>query len=326
MVENEYGNKVIIALPILAALILAALLLWVKTGNQAQTQRLTALREEALPLERQRETLLRQLSGLKVGAEPEFVFPATEELLVTEPDEDLYTNVYPLMRQYGFTGVMGISADGRMPGIPGAMSYAHFNEMLQAGWTLCLVYDGGMTLERWANANRHWLEDVGIPWPETVYLPEGSLSVEQAGEVLNYGFTTAVYPLSGQQTEIVRDTEGPRLYFARPWSFDNAASFIDSLAKNGGNAVFTLSFSPESADAFNQLNFTNMLNYLKNYTDQGNYHLASFAQAQAIQEEAAAGAPSAEAVYEREKSRLQAEIHALDTQIHAIYADWDVQS
>ena len=64
----------------------AALLLWVKTGNRAQTERLTALREEALPLERQRETLLRQLSGLKISAETESALPATEELLVTDVD------------------------------------------------------------------------------------------------------------------------------------------------------------------------------------------------------------------------------------------------
>ena len=315
--KNESLRRTFLILAVIMMALLALLFFWVLRESHEQQARLELLREEALPLERQRETLLRELTALSQTPEETVAPPATEQLLVSELDETLYTQLYPLMRQRGFSGIMGLTLGG-LPGADKKINFDQFNDLLTAGWGCCLVFNSGYDFDQWYETLNGWILEVGLTRPDVVYFHNGDWSAEMALKLQQYGFKTAVHH-GEEQT-------APELYscYARPWDFDSVVSVVDALAANGGNAVFTVSFSGRDSDLFVESNFSNMLNYIKTYADRGEYLFTSFAEGRAIQENPDVRRVAVETKIAAEQAFLETQIDALDEQIHAIYTNWKI--
>ena len=352
MEPMDLRRNLFLILSVVLTVILTAMAWQTWRVERLQAKRLAELNEEAEPLERERENLWRELSSLQRDAEREPLPPAAEQLLVTELDEDLYTRLYPLMRDRDLHGILALSRE-QLPGQEGKISFEEFNELLEKGWTLCLSFPGG-DFDDWYDAMSDWLEDLSLPRPEAVYFPEWDPTL--VDKLRTYGFTIAIQQESEQiQLEgdeeaalilYVRpwndeDDEGAarilyarpwndegdegevRILYARPWNYEDVVSFVDNLAAKGGTAVFTVSFS-EGPDAFDETGFVNMLDYVGKYIQRGRYYFTDFAEGMALQEDTEFDEDRAEAAYRRELERIQAEIDDLDQRIHAIYANWNL--
>ena len=110
---------------------------------------------------------------------------------------DVYTNAFPIMQKYGFTGVMYIVANELHA--DGYIDVDHIQEMAAAGWevgshsmTHAHLPDAHDRLYYEINQSRIELEGVlGLPVRSFAY-PYGEMNTTVSTQVQSYGYTSAV--------------------------------------------------------------------------------------------------------------------------------------
>ena len=125
------------------ALILVALLLgtgvyFLRKVEKADKRNMRDLYTEVEPLQRQREALEAKRNELELDYAIQMRDVGTVQLLIRDMDEKIYTEVYPLMRDRGIVGVLGINTR-QLPGLYNKLTTDQFNRLMMDGWGSCLV-------------------------------------------------------------------------------------------------------------------------------------------------------------------------------------------
>ncbi len=118
-----------------------AVCLGVFTWRDYQTQQEQAAgREEAekllRPLDVEWNRIQQEIDDLEEEYSLKMEGTGTAEVLFTHPDARVYEEAYPIMEEYGYTGVLAVS-EQQFPGTEGNMSLEQFQELIQAGWMIC---------------------------------------------------------------------------------------------------------------------------------------------------------------------------------------------
>ncbi len=120
---------------------------------------------------------------------------------------DNYLTAYPIMQQYGFTGVMYIV--GKYIAAPGYMDKAEILEMVDAGWEVgshgmshldLLLMDEGSQEYEIRESRRYLKEELGVPILSFAY-PFGSMDPDLANAVNHAGYVAAVGTISSPSTQ-----------------------------------------------------------------------------------------------------------------------------
>lgn len=113
--ENTIGRKIIIAVTLLLCLGLAAAAIHFNSLEKEKVRCLETLRAEANPLEHKKWKLEQELKSLERSYTSQMRGIGTASILVTELKEEVYSELYPLMEEYGMTGILTVSKD-QFPG------------------------------------------------------------------------------------------------------------------------------------------------------------------------------------------------------------------
>ena len=345
--------KRVIAL-ILVVLLLGAGVYYLRKVDNADKRTMRDLYSEVEPLQRQREALAAERDELEVDYALQMRDVGTIQLLLREMDERVYTEVYPLMRDRGIVGVLGINTR-QLPGLTKKITVDQFNRLLMDGWGTCLIYERTASFPVWYNSISNWLTREGLPVPTAVYFPSGNYDSSLNEKLIERGISTVILPAEDGRSMTVTPLDGD-LWFtsAMPWNYTGVATDTELLARtNGANLTFTMSLN-DLWDAFEEEPFTRILDSWSDMLDlddpladlvlptptpnpndpnavitpedelfkpllkSTNYEGARESHI-SVQE----SNTGLQTEYESRKAQLDRDIAALDEQIREIYARWE---
>ena len=303
-----------------AAVLLAALLV-VEIHDREVKRNREELMAQAAPLERQRDALVAQRDQAERAFRDASAVPATEQLLFLEMDPLIYSEVFPLLRERQIVGVLALYP-GNLPGDPGRLSRAEFDELVAAGWELCLYCEGTEDFPRWDQEMTELLAEAGIPKPKAVYFSEDAFRRSQAGEILSCGYTVAVH--HGESgTPLIAGEAGEELWLpgAHPWNYTGVREQIQEVVRLGGQHCFTVRFS-DGREEYLPNGFLNMLEFVEPYRQNGTLEFTGLLAARDRHDPEKNGMTAAREEWERQDAILAEEIRRLDGELQVIYAQW----
>ena len=191
-----------------AVVLLAFMLLSERYVNAVRGRRLSQLAEEEREKSVRLEELKKELETLEKATKVKDV-QATEELVAVSLDEQLYTELFPVMKEHKRVGVMALSPR-EFPGNEGKITKEQFTEMTKAGWTTCVVWDGVDPLDVFRTETEKKLKELGAAMPETIYVSvdEAILDFAEAAGKLSEESGAAETGTSGSETEAGRTESG----------------------------------------------------------------------------------------------------------------------
>lgn len=312
--------KKIMAVFAVAVAVMVTVMLWMDDkGQQKKEAQLQVLAEQAGLLEAEKQRLQNELGRLEREYEIRMKGMATEEILVTELDDILYTDMYPLMKEYDAFGILALS-EKEFPGENGKITEKQFQKMMADGWSYCLAWDGTGRLADWLDRMKERLEGLKLKLPGAVYICNDAYTKEMDSVLLDYGITAAVCQWNGGAAEIVSGTgEDVWTLSSYPWNTSGVKSVIHELVRSKGNLTFTVSFTQQN-DLYQREYYRNMLSFIADYRNTEELMVTDFAEARAIRQAADLTRRETQQELEEKREELQSRIAETDRQIRALYA------
>lgn len=310
---------------IILSLVLAAGLgfsIWKERQENQEVQRKAArLEKELSPLEVEKNRLQQELAALKSDYKEELKGDGSFVLLFTDLSETIYTEIFPKMKNYGFTGILTISPV-QYPGQEGCLSTEQFKSLLDAGWACCLKWEEDAKPEEWLSDSRETVRVVGIAEPETVYFPEKTYSSDLDSFFVKEGFTAAVHHGEGDLPLVTSEAEDGLWHpGAMAWSQSGAEQMLEEAALRGGNLVFTVGSDSEQ-EQYEEEAFANMLWRVKNYCDEEGMRVYGLLEAMEYRREVGEGDSEAEKGYKEKRRSLEEEIAGLEEEMERITGEY----
>ncbi len=227
--------------------IMAAGGLYLIRAERLDNERMRNLYAEAEPLEREREALQAELNSLDADYSLRMRDYGTVEILFTDLSAQIYTEAYPIMRERGVVGTIGINYR-LYPGTGyNRLNVSDINTLLSDGWGLCLLYEnstwGGFT--NWFNQFANSLQLNKLPVPTSIYFVNNIYDQSMDAELAACGITTVIINAVNGQTGTVSSVDRDIwLTVAMPWNYTGVGTDTELLGRtDGGNLCFLMSFT-----------------------------------------------------------------------------------
>ena len=244
---------------ILVLALLAAGVWYLRRVEKADQMNMRDLYSAVEPLQREREALAAERDKLETDYALQMRDAGTIELLFREMNKRIFSEVYPLMRDRGVVGVLGVSPT-EYPGLMSKLTLEQYSRLLMDGWGSCYLYDSDQDLATWLNATRNLLEHDKLALPTAIFFSNASYSSEMDDTLTEFGIQTVIVSIEDGHSATVSPV-GDGFWFtgAMPWNYTGVSRDTELLARtNGSNLVFTISFN-SLWDAFERDAFTKVL-------------------------------------------------------------------
>ena len=250
--------KKAIALFLVIAL-LAGGLYYLRRVDQMDKQRMRELYTQVEPLQREKETLIAERNSLETDYALQMRDIGTVELLFRELNKEIFTKVYPLMRDRGIIGGLGVCTQ-EYPGYGGKLTVEQYSRLVKDGWGTCIIYEKVGNFSKWFADLSYKLEHDGLPIPTTIFFPDNTYDSEIDQELIDCGFNTVIHSADDGHSATVTSVRGLLWHTgAMPWNYTGVNSDTELLAlTSGANLVFTISFK-NLWDAYEQDAFVKTL-------------------------------------------------------------------
>ena len=252
--------KKVIAL-ILVLGIMAAGVWYLRKVERADQKNMRNLYTEVEPLQRERDALVQEQKDLELEYALEMRDVGTVELLFRELDKKVFTDVYPLMRERGIVGVLGVSHE-EYPGYAGKLTREQYNRLITDGWGSCILYKGkSKDFAAWYDRLAYLMTHDKLPLPTAVFFTDNNYDSSIDDVLEEYGFQTVIVSLEDGHSDTVSPVGGSRLWYtgAMPWNYTGMNRDTEILARtSGANLVFTMSFK-NLWDAYEKETFIQVL-------------------------------------------------------------------
>ena len=242
----------------------------------------------------------------------------TTQLLFTECDKQVYEACYPIMKKYGFPGVLAFSQT-EYPGAEGCMSVEQFQELMQNGWTVCATWDTASAPEEWLPVLEQKAQEMGAEVGQTMYFPAGTYNLTLDAKVQELGFSIVVCNETDTET-IVRTEEEDGVWHLGAVGFmsEKPKIWLTEAVAQKGNITYLVGFELEH-EKYTETPFMSMLSYFEAYQDSNellvtqtevareHYRNRMVEQSQTLQQE-----------FEQKKAELEKKLADIEAQINAL--------
>ena len=311
------GKKLAIVLSLVLAVCLGIALWQLDRQEQARQELYQALELQTRPLRLQRNSLERELQNLEKDDYALSQVHATEEILVVELDAALYEQMFPVMQQAGVCGVLALSQTEFFD-LPGKITRAQFDELLDAGWSYCLSWDGSAELAPWLDEMIDLLDQEGLYMPSAVYCAPNCYSTDLDPILAQYQVDVVIH--HGEESlplMVSKAEEGIWRLGAKVWNYGGVKIDLENLVSRNGNLVFTVSFDASRNDTWSKSSFQSMLEFISSYVASDRLMVTDFQTARTYHTLSDEDGGTLD--LEQRRAELQAQIDALEEQINAIY-------
>lgn len=276
----------------------------------SEAESLAEINRRIEPLNRERRELEDELSRIeKSYADGDGC--ATFALIMRGLSSEIYTVVFPLMKEFGYTAGIAVSDAGEI-GADGMLSAAQLGVLSDAGWEICPAWDGTGDASEWYAALKKSLDGMGVGTVQSAVIFTGAVfDGKSAASLAAAGVTRVVIP----ETVTVADGAGDGLKTERSceWDRDGGNLVIRAAIAECGDVVFTADTSD-----MNTALFRSMLDMLKTY--EGAIDVMTLGKAGTFRTDAEAERKKLEAEYAGRVSEIKARITAIKREINDIYA------
>ncbi len=263
-----------VALILILALLGAGGYYLLKTEKE-DDERMRSLYAEVEPLERERESLLREKSSLETDYALKMRDYGTVEILFQTLDAQIYTDVWPVMRSRDIVGVLPLSFI-EVPGYYNKLSAEQIRTLLADGWGLCVKYENvgsPASFPSWYDALSKTLAAAELPTPTAVYFPNNDYDPEAMDPIfLEVGVRTVLTNASAGRTGTVSDFSAPLWKTgAMPFGYTGSTADLELLGRtDGSNLVFVMPLNEiwdktktKNVESQEKANFTEVLDSWK---------------------------------------------------------------
>lgn len=297
-----------------------AVCLGVFTWRDYQTQQEQAAgREEAekllRPLDVEWNRIQQEIYDLEEEYSLKMEGTGTAEVLFTHPDARVYEEAYPIMEEYGYTGVLAVS-EQQFPGTEGNMSLEQFQELIQAGWSTCIVWSGD-DMYTWLGALALKMQETGVPGSSVMYFPSETYLKEYDEILLAHGFAAAVHHGEAGEMDTAAGEGGIWHPAAVGLQGETPKYRLDDAVKNKANIVYTVGWQQED-EMYNEKMFRSMLSYFKQYQEESGLQVMDIAGAGEYRQQLENDKGAIEQEYLQKKEELERQKEDIERQMDEI--------
>lgn len=228
-------------------------------------------------------------------------------ILCTEADARLEENIYSLLLNYNYVGVIALS-DASFPGQEGCISLTDLNHILGKGWEICLSVDQTTNLSSLYQRT----VSAGLPAPRAIYCPDGVCTPAQQEVAKKLGITVLI------SHEKDAASQAPDFWCVAASGSNEATSQtrLSRAAKESEAIALTVGYQ-RSRDMYEIENYSEMLRVVAiEYTTTGTLRVTGVNEAiERHEERELALATSAQELY-RQKEELEAQLAVVEQQIN----------
>ena len=234
--------KKAIALILILALLAGGGYYLLKT-EQEDSDRMRSLYTEVEPLERQRESLQTEKKNLQTEYATKMRDYGTVEILFTELDSQIVTDVWPVMRERGVVGMLGVNFK-ESPIYFNKIKAEDVARLVADGWSTCCIVDAsyGTDFKYWWDQFTKYQQTNLMPVPTTIYFTNNTYDSSLDEVLVECGIRTVILDASDGRSHTVTDFSSD-LWFtgAMPWGYTGSQTDLELLGRtDGANLVLTL--------------------------------------------------------------------------------------
>ncbi len=298
-------------------------------GCRASDDSYTDIYEEIDRLQKERKKLTDERDA--VVYEEDSKEKASFVICFDTADSSVYSTAYALMREYGFPGVVALSADTVL-GEGDNMTEEQLSALLDNGWELALADKGegapfadAAELSSYIKGFLDAEKDDAFPRPTTFCFSEGNYRKEFDGVLAENGFSVLRH--FGEEKEPIITTD----FSSKPWRVgsdrvraaqSSARLTVERAITRKGTVAVSVGRVAENVENTltdcSLIKFESMLDSLDGYVTHDLIVPSVFSTAYARKAETEAGREAAEAIYLGKLAEIDRKIEAIDAEIAAL--------
>lgn len=309
-------KKALVILIIIMAAVLARMLWEDAVGQKEQQRKAEKMEEELRPLDVEKNRLERELEQLAEEYELRISGTGTVGILFTDLDERIYTEIYPVMKEYGYTAVLAVSGS-YLPGGEGRLSVEQITELLAAGWACCPTWQAGDSLQTVLDLETV-LAGMGAAPSNTIYFEEGAYTQAYDTDLAAAGYTSVIHHGEENLPLVTSDTANPVWHPGAVGLQGEEPRFrLEDAVEGKGNIIFTVGYTRED-EMYDPNPFISMLDYLQEYGARSEVSVMKPWEARSYFTDLLNGGGALSAEYEEKKAELEEQIEAVQEEMDSI--------
>lgn len=316
------NKKIIPIVTIVLAIGLFAFVMVVQKQENKTAARQDEWDEQRRPWAVQQEQLEQELEDLEKMYEKSKSPRAATQVLFTELNEQVYTQCYPILKEFEYKGTLALS-DTQFPGEAGCMSIEQFQELIAEGWEICITWQASENVNTWWTRFQSKLTSLGVEAGNTAYFPKGTYSAEMDSALQKFGFTIAVIGKTEEETPLQLQAEdgiwhvgaiGMMTSKPRLW-------LRESVAQDA-NLAYLIGFQQEE-ELYNEKSFRSMLKCFDEYVATDELMVTNLDEAREHFDRRSLGvSPEVESNYQEQKATLEKKLSEVKKKLEEIDAKY----
>jgi hypothetical protein len=180
----------------------------------------------------------------------------TITLLFTELNSQLYDEIYPKMKEYGYVGMIALSSN-QYPSKDGCISIAQYRKMMNNGWNSCYLWEDQDTLTSFQST----LDNLGLHPSKIMFFNDN-----YDDDTINYIYLSKFKAvISNSESYSAMTSKNDMSYINSKSYLNNSSDNIKNIINNNANMVYTISFN-QTNNQYDSSTFTTLLKNIKTYT------------------------------------------------------------
>ena len=316
------NKKIIPIVTIVLAIGLFAFIWRVQRDEEQKAVQHEKLYEERRPLTVRQEQLEQELETLEKEYEKSKSPNAVVQVLFTDLNEQVYTQCYPIMKEYEYTGILTLSG-AQLPGEEGCMTVEQFQELMDAGWKVAITWQKDAPVKQWWPNLQNRLTVLGIESSEAVYFPKDTYSAELDTTIQELGFSIAVVNKREEETPLqLQHEEGIWHIGAVGMMTSKPRLWLREAVAQDANLAYLIGFQLEE-ELYNEKSFRSMLNCFDEYEATDELITTTLDEAREHFRGRSVGVnPEIESQYQEKKAALEKELSEVKKQLEEIDAKY----
>lgn len=308
---------------LLCGLLLAVLLfvLLFYASNQPQPENPYALPGDNVsgPLVMQKSALLKQRDQIQKEYIARMRGMGTVTLLFTQPDAVFMDIVVPMLMESGLKGMVAFDL-ACYPGSENCITMEQWRQLEQAGWEVCLRWDGKTMLPQWMDSMNRKLSSLGMAPSLTVYVPQALFTTQLLAQARQLNLKALIHhgEDTGTKYEYIIQTNDVWLPQVIPWHLENTSDTVLTTAEAGGSMVLEVYNEIIWEGGYRRL-FKSMLEKLINWQTEDKMRVTTVNEAVSYRRGVVQGSLALETEMQEHLEKLNLEIEQLDEEIKALY-------
>lgn len=277
------------------------------------------------PLVMQKSALLKQRDQMQKEYTARIRGMGTVTLLFTQPDAVFMDIVVPMLTESGLVGMVAFDLEC-YPGMENCITLEQWRQLEQAGWEVCLRWDGKTMLPQWMDNMNRILSSLGMTSSLTVYVPEGLFTTQLLSQARQLNLKALIHhgEDTGTKYEYIIQTNDVWLPQVTAWHLENTSEEVLTTVSAGGSMVLEVYNEIIWEGGYRRL-FQSMLEKLLAWQKEDTLRVATVSEAISYRRGVVQGRLALELEMQEHLEKLNLEIEQLDEEIKALYPSTQIQ-